>query len=368
MSRGEHASVVRKPEARFRAVPPVSTGSFDLPTRQSGPISSLSERALIARLHAHVPPSPDWVSLGIGDDAAVLVPERGCHDVVTTDALVEGVHFRRDWSSPQDIGHKALAVNVSDLAAMGATPRAVLLSLALPPDLPIDDFDGIVSGFLALAATMRLPLVGGNITRSPGPLMLDVTAMGVVRPRRVMKRSTARPGDRIFVTGALGAAAAGLAMLEANAPVSPEDGAQDECLLAYRRPTPRLRTGTVIANNRVATSCMDLSDGLADAVRQVTEASGCGADIDASAVPVHAGARAWAQAHAADPVTFAAAGGDDYELLFTVSPRRTRRFLKAMAQAGNIPATDIGVCTKGTDVVLVRDGVREPLAGGFSHF
>ncbi|MCR4375549.1 MAG: AIR synthase related protein, partial [Acidobacteria bacterium] len=99
-------------------------------------ISTLTERALIARIHARVPPAPDWVSLGIGDDAAVLVPERGCHDVVTTDALVEDVHFRRAWTTPRDLGHKALAVNVSDLAAMGAAPRGVLLSLALPPDLP----------------------------------------------------------------------------------------------------------------------------------------------------------------------------------------------------------------------------------------
>ncbi len=331
-------------------------------------ISTLTERALIARIHARVPPAPDWVSLGIGDDAAVLVTERGCDDVVTTDALVEDVHFRRAWTAPQDLGHKALAVNVSDLAAMGAEPRGVLLSLALPPDLPLAYFDGVIDGLLAYATALRMALVGGNITRSPGPLMLGVTAMGVVRPRRVMTRSGARPGDRIFVTGALGAAAAGLAMLEAQATPPPDDAASAECLLAYRHPAARLRLGAVVAHNRVATACMDLSDGLADAVRQVAEASACGAEIDAASVPVHAGARAWAASHGADPVTFAVAGGEDYELLFTVPPRRTRRFLAAIRQAGEVPVTDIGACTRGGDVVLLRDGVREPLTGGFTHF
>jgi thiamine-monophosphate kinase len=331
-------------------------------------IATLSERALIARIHARVPAAPAFVSIGMGDDAAMLAPERGCQDVVTTDALVEDVHFRRAWSSPQDIGHKALAVNVSDLAAMGATPRAVLLSLALPVDLTVADFDGLVDGFLALASSLRMPLVGGNITRSPGPLMVSVTAIGVVRPRRVMTRAGARPGDRLFVTGALGAAAAGLAMLEAGAVPSPDDRAAAECVRAYHHPNAQIRTGMVIAHNRVATACMDLSDGLADAVRQVAEASGCGADVTAAAIPVHPGARRWAEASGVDPVTFAVGGGEDYELLFAVHPRRTRRFLAAIRQAGNVPVTEIGICTKGTQVDLVRDDVRVPLSGGFAHF
>ncbi len=331
-------------------------------------ISTLTERALIARLHARVPPPPEWVSIGMGDDAAVLVPERGCHDVVTTDALVEDVHFRRAWSSPRDIGHKALAVNLSDLAAMGATPRAVLLSLALPPDLPLDDFDGLVDGFLTLATTSRMPLVGGNLTRSPGPLVLDVTAIGIARPRRVMTRAGARPGDRLYVTGALGAAAAGLAMLQADHAASPDDEAAAECLRAYRRPAARLRTGAIVARNRVATTCMDLSDGLANGVRQIAEAGGCGAKIDAASIPVHAGALAWSAVRGGDPLTLALSGGEDYELLFTVPPRRCRRFLAAIRQAGEVPVAEIGVCTQGPDVVLVRDGQRTALPVGFSHF
>jgi thiamine-monophosphate kinase len=241
-------------------------------------ISDLTERALIARLRARVPAPPDWVLTGIGDDAAVLAPARGMVEVLTTDSLVEGIHFRRAWSSARDIGHKALAVNLSDLAAMGATPRALLLSLALPPDYPLDDFDALLDGLLTLATSAKMPLVGGNITRSPGGLHVDVTAIGVVRPRRVMRRAGARPGDRLFVTGALGAAAVGLASLAAG---------RDECADAHRRPSPRLRTGIIVANTRTATACMDLSDGLADAVHQICEASTCGAEITAGLVPVH---------------------------------------------------------------------------------
>ena len=147
-------------------------------------ITELGERALIARLRARMPSPPDWVVTGIGDDAAVLQPERGMVDVVTTDAMVEDIHFRRAWSAPEDIGHKALAVNLSDLAAMGAAPRALLLSLALPETLPLDDFDRILDGFLALAAQARVPLVGGNITRSPGPVVINVTAIGVAREKQ----------------------------------------------------------------------------------------------------------------------------------------------------------------------------------------
>jgi len=310
-------------------------------------ISDLTERALIARLRARVPSPPDWVLTGIGDDAAVLAPARGMVDVVTTDALVEGVHFRREWSSANDIGHKALAVNLSDLAAMGATPRAILLSLTLPPDLSLEHFDALLDGVLALATVSKAPLVGGNIARSTGDLHVEITAIGAVRPRRVLRRSGARPGDRLFVTGRLGAAAVGLAALTAGLDITSD--ALASCVAAHRRPSPRLRTGIVVANNRSASACMDLSDGLADAIQQVCEASGCGADVDTSTVPVHEAAT----------LDQALTGGEDYELLFAVPRRRTRLFHAAIKQAGEVPVTEIGACTKGA----IPD-----LGQGFRHF
>src|SRR5437762_7808054 len=176
-------------------------------------ISEYSERELIARIEARLPPAPAWLLVGIGDDAAVVEPERNRAEVLTVDALVEGVHFDRAFVPPDAIGHRALAVNLSDLAAMGAAPRLALLSMALPPALAVDDFDAIAGGIAALAAQHRMHVVGGNLTRSPGPLVVDVTYSGTVTRRQALTRSGARPGDELYVSGTVGAAAAGLAAL-----------------------------------------------------------------------------------------------------------------------------------------------------------
>jgi thiamine-monophosphate kinase len=305
---------------------------------------------------------------GIGDDAAVLAPERGTVDVVTVDSQIEDIHFRRAWTVPRDIGHKAFHVCVSDLAAMGATPRAVLLSLALPPSLPLAEFDGILDGFLDAAAAVRTPLVGGNITRSPGPIVIDVTAIGAARPRRLLRRSGARAGDQLYVTGSVGGAAAGLGWLAAgHEPVTlDEDGRA--CLDRYARPEARLRCGWIIARTGAARACVDLSDGLADAARQIAEASGLGVVIEADRVPVHAGARAWAEATGRDPVVAAVAGGDDYELLFAVASRRTRMFEAAARRCRGLAVTHVGRLTADEGAWLDRHGRQEPLPQGFVHY
>ncbi len=319
-------------------------------------ISDLTERALIARLSTRVPSSAAHVLVGIGDDAAVTVPARGMVDVITTDVLVEDVHFRRAWSTAADIGAKAVAVNISDLASMGAMPRSLLVSLVLPPTLTLDDFDALIDAIAASARAAGAAVIGGNLSRSPGPLMVDVTAMGVARPRRLLRRSGARPGDALLVTGRLGAAAAGLAMLMTGD--APADETARECISAHVRPVARLRTGRVVAANRSASACMDVSDGLADALRQLCGASRCGADIHAARIPVHPGATP----------EQALGGGEDYELLFAVPRRRRRLFEAAIRQAGEAPITEIGTCTKGADVILVGEGSATPLPDGFSHF
>ena len=167
-------------------------------------ISDIGERALIERIRARVPPPPAWVPIGIGDDAAVIEPARGELEVVTTDCQVEDVHFRRAWMSMRDIGRKALAVNVSDLAAMGASPRVATLSLALPSSLPVADFDELLDGFMSLANEVKLTLVGGNLAGSPGPIVIDVTLIGSARRRRILTRSGGRAGHLLYVTGSLG--------------------------------------------------------------------------------------------------------------------------------------------------------------------
>jgi len=323
------------------------------------------EHDLIAAIRARLPENPAWLAIGIGDDAAVVEPPRGALEILTTDAIVEGIHFDRRFSSARDIGWKALAVNLSDIAAMGGTPRLALLSLGLPADFSKTDTDGLLDGFLALAAEARVTLAGGNITRSPGPLLVDVTAMGFARRRHILTRAGAKPGDDVFVTGDIGAATAGLSWLRAG---TTDDGTMNGCADRHRRPLPRVRIGTILGRNRAATACMDLSDGLADAARQVAAASGVGMRLDASALPISDAARNWFAHSGVDPVDAACAGGDDYELLFTVPRRRRGRLATVTRQSQGIPVTRIGVVTAEPDVLLVAGDHVRPLPEGFAHF
>ena len=336
------------------------------PATDAGTIAAIGERALIARIRARLAAPPDWLVVGPGDDAAVVKRERNAFDVITTDVLVEGVHFDRRFVPPQAIGHRALAVNLSDLAAMGAEPRLAVLSLVLPPALPLADFDGIMAGLLDLAARHKVVLAGGNIARSPGPLVLDLTAFGSVRPRRLLTRRGARPGDFVFVSGSLGAARAGLRMCQSTPDSSGTDSAS--VCSRYLWPEPRVRLGLLLGRQQAATACMDLSDGLSDGVQQIAEASQVGIEIDADALPIDADTRAWFQAHGEDPAIEAVAGGDDYELLFTVAPRRQGRLRAVQRGARGLALTRIGTVTREPGIVLRRDSTREPLPEGFHHF
>ena len=328
-------------------------------------VASVGERALIALVRDRVPPAPGWVAIGLGDDAAVVVPERNALEVVTTDALVEGVHFQRAFMPAAAIGRRALAVNLSDLAAMGAAPRAALLSLVLPPALPLLDFEAVIDGFMALASAHGVALIGGNITRSPGPLIVDVTAMGTARPRRVLSRSGARPGDEVWVSGDIGSAAAGLQSLSAGV----RDGARPTaCETAFLDPQPRVRLGTLLGRNRAASSCVDLSDGLADGLHQLAGASGVGLEVDGAAIPVTAEARDWFDACGLDAITAAVTGGDDYELLFTVRPKGRSRFEAVRRQARGVRLTKIGSVRREPGVTVTRGGIAEPVPSGYVHF
>lgn len=333
-------------------------------------VADFGERALIERIAARVPPAPGWVHIAIGDDAAVLEPERNALDVVTTDALIEGVHFDRAFVPARAIGYRALAANLSDLAAMGARPRAALLSLGLPGSLPVGDFDAILDGLLALASRWNVALVGGNIAASPGPLIVDITALGSARPRRIMRRSGARPGDVLYVSGEAGAAAAGLEWCHAHADEALKmrddnahiaSDAMHAAAARFLYPDPRVRLGFVLARTRAATACVDLSDGLADAVHQLAAASGVGAIVDGDAVPIAPAVAEWFRRSGRDALLAAMTGGDDYELLFTMPARRQRLFEAVTRQVGRVrgsggdagaepmpalPLTRVGVITR----------------------
>ena len=335
-------------------------------------VADCSERELIARIRTLLPAAPGWLLVGIGDDAAVVEPERNRVEVLTVDAVVEGIHFDRAFVPPDAIGHRALAVNLSDLAAMGAAPRLALLSMALPASLPLADFDAIAAGLAALAARHRLHVVGGNLTRSPGPLMIDVTVIGTVKRRQALTRTGARPGDDVYVSGTIGTAAAGLRLLQSSVrshhpSVGPTSATDDWRLTsAYLRPEPRLALGIHLARNKAASACMDLSDGLSDGLEQMAEASGVGMTIDAAALPIEPAARAWFDARGQDPVAEALAGGDDYELLIAVRPRTQRRLAEA-TRHGGVPLTRIGRCTAERGITL-RGAASAALPQGVQHF
>ena len=356
---------------------PNAAGVSPRAVKPSVTVADVTERNLIARIERRLPPRPPWVIVGIGDDAAVVEPERNRVEVLTVDALVEGVHFDRAFVPADAIGHRALAVNLSDLAAMGAAPRLALVSMALPAVLPLSDFDGIVDGIASLAARTRLTVVGGNLTRSTGPLVIDITAMGTVKRRQALTRGGARSGDELYVSGTIGSAMAGRLILTERQTTGDSRPTTDDARLAaddwrlvtaYLRPQPRLRLGMLLARNRAASACIDLSDGLSDAVYRVAESSGVGALIDADALPIDPRARALFDSRGLDPVDQAATAGDDYELLVAVRPR-VRSRLSAAMRHGDARLTRIGVCTADRAVVMRRGGAETVLPrGGYAHF
>jgi len=308
---------------------------------------------LIARIRARVAARGDVV-LGIGDDAALLQPPPGLQLVVTMDALHAGVHFPHG-TAPADIGWKALAVNLSDLAAMGARPAWCTLSLSLPEgDAGL--VDALLDGFLALAREHDVALVGGDTTR--GPLSLCVAAHGFVEPGRALRRDGARVGDEVWVTGTPGDAAGALAALQAGAAV-------DRALRArLDRPQPRVAAGRALSG--LATACIDVSDGLLADLGHVCTASRVGAVVELEALPA---SPALARFRPEMRWPWQACGGDDYELCFTAPPEHREAIARALAGAG-VPAARIGRIEDGQGVRALRpDGSAwTPAVPGYRHF
>lgn len=311
---------------------------------------------LIARHFTRATPG---AVLGVGDDCALLAPTPGMQLAVTSDMLLEGRHF-----SPQDgpagLGHKCLAVNLSDLAAMGATPRWATLSIALPA---ADEgwLAAFARGFFRIAEQYGIELVGGDTTR--GPLTFSVTAIGEVPPGQALRRDGARPGDEVWVSGTLGSAALALAYRQGRLFMEQIDAAK--VLPALYLPTPRVELG--VALRGVATSAIDISDGLLGDLGHILERSGVGAALEFAALPTHPVAQNYLhEAVARDCVL---AGGDDYELCFTAPAGSTDAVLAAAATAG-VAVTRIGRITAEPGLtVLDADGAPLTLDHtGYDHF
>ena len=268
--------------------------------------------------------------LGIGDDAATWTTPAGMVSVGTTDMLVEGIHFRLDWASPEDVGWKALAVNLSDLAAMGAAPGRALVSIGVDPGRR-ELVPGIARGLQAIAAQTGTAVVGGDTVRSPGPLVVNVALVGVAEPEHLLRRNAARPGDALAVTGRLGGAAAALAALLEGRPLD-DDNARS-LRDALHRPMPRLAAGRALADAGVRCA-IDISDGLASEAAHIAEASMVSVVVDLAAVPLaDAAVRTVGRDRAR---LLAATGGEDYELLFAVDPARLRELSRLLADDGGL--------------------------------
>lgn len=322
------------------------------------------EFELIARYFA---PIAGPGGLGLLDDAGLLRPGRGYEVVVTADALVAGVHFLPD-DPPGSIARKALAVNLSDLAAKGAMPDGFVLTLALPKGWTEAWLAAFSDGLAAMAGEARCPLIGGDTVSTPGPLTLSITAFGSVPAGRMLPRSGAKPGDLVLVSGTIGDGALGLKVHGPNAPDwVARLGEVERAFLAdrYLHPRPRLSLGQSLQGR--ASAAMDVSDGLVGDLAKLLKASGAGAEIDLDAVPLSPAARA---AVMADPALteLAWTGGDDYEILCTM-PEGEYSALTA-AEAPSVPLTAIGRITAEAGTVHYREKgrARAFARGSFSHF
>lgn len=320
------------------------------------------EFSLIERIRSLTEQSRDDVRFGIGDDAAVLAVPAGQELAVAIDTLVEGVHFPRGTSAV-DIGWKALAVNLSDLAAMGATPAWALLALTLPePDQAF--VEGLAEGFAQLAKPHRLALVGGDTTR--GPLSISVAVHGFIAPGKALMRSGAKVGDAVLVTGTLGDAAAGLyALAHPFAVEDQRSDARDLLVSRLNRPTPQLAAGSALRD--LAHACIDVSDGLIADLGHICTASGVGAEIDASLLPLSPSLIAIYDD--ASVQQFALTGGDDYELCFTVPMNRLADVQSDLSRLG-CGVTRIGRIVEGQGVSVrgVDGHWLETELAGWNHF
>ena len=324
----------------------------------------MGEFELLARVRERLGPPGPRIRTGSGDDAAVTVP--GGATATSVDALLEGVHFRREHSSLAQIGHRALATALSDLAAMGAEPGEAYVVLGVPADLDEDGCIELLDGILALAGATGTSLAGGDVTRAPA-LTLAVTVVGhAPAPEDLVTRAGARPGDALVLTGEIGAAAAGLALLEqpgAAAGLSPSTA--ERLRLRQLEPQPRLEAGRALARAG-ASAMIDLSDGLGGDAEQLATASGVGLRIDAAALPVADGVAELAAATGRDATELAAGGGEDYELLATVPPERLEGAGAAVGETG-LKLTPIGeaVAGDGVEIRLPGGGLLSP--SGFDH-
>lgn len=328
-------------------------------------IAPLREDDIVAALRAIVEArTPTKIRLGIGDDAAVWQPSRSHQSVITTDVLIEDVHFTLATMTMREIGWRAMAANASDIAAMGARGVLATVALGLPPSISMDALLELYRGLEACARRCGIAIVGGDLSRSP-VLSLAIAAVGEVRPSNLKTRSGGRAGDVLAVTGPLGASRAGLDLLSGR--IALPDEVREQALRAHRTPDARMEEGRWLAASTHVHAMMDCSDGLSTDSARLAAASGLGACIEA--VPVAAAARAAAEHLALDPDDYALAGGEDFELIVAIAPRAYPHLAKRFQARFGRALHAVGQLRADAGLVVRKNGREEPLARtGWDHF
>jgi thiamine-monophosphate kinase len=326
----------------------------------------MGEFELLAKLRERLPPNGPRVEVGSGDDAAITVP--GGATATSVDAIVEGVHFRREEAGLETVGRKALSTALSDLAAMGAGPGEAYVVLGAPADLPEEDFDALLDGLLGVASATGATLAGGDLTRAP-VLALAVTVVGhAAKSENLVTRGGARPGDLLVVTGEIGGAAAGRLLLDDVTLASAVSETTAEALRARQLdPTPRLRAGRALAAAE-ARAMIDLSDGLAGDAGHLARASAVSLRIDAGGLPIAKGVAEIAAAVGQDPLQLAVSGGEDYELLAALPPENLEAASHPLGEAAETALNPIGevAAGEGVEIRLPGGGLLE--VRGHDHF
>ena len=327
-------------------------------------ISSVGEFGLIEQIRRTAARDAKRVRIGIGDDAAALMLSPASALLATTDMLLEGVHFDLATTDLFSLGWKSAAVNLSDIAAMGGTPRFCLTALGIPSPLTVEDIRVFYQGVNACLKKFGAVLVGGDTCRSRTGLVISVSMLGEMEKKRVITRSGARPGDLIFVTGTLGDSAAGLEVLQRKAGGRGQGTEVRKLIEKHLRPVPLIVEGRKIAASGIASAMIDVSDGLSSDLGHICEESGVGAEIVAANIPLGAGVMSLKTLER-PALAYALSGGEDYELLFTVPPDKLRKF-----RSLRLGASEIGVITRGRSMSIVGGDGRKALlpASGYDHF
>ncbi|ABO51393.1 thiamine-phosphate kinase [Desulforamulus reducens MI-1] len=331
-------------------------------------LAKLGEFGLIDLLNKNMLYDPEKVIAGIGDDAAVLKPPGTKWQLLTTDMMMENIHFRLDWSQYYQVGYKALAVNISDVAAMGGYPSHAVVSVGIPEETRVEDIEELYRGLKEMACRFKVNLVGGDTVKSPGPLVINIALMGEVEEGRAVFRSGAKPGDLIYTTGFLGTSAAGLYILSHNGDYPVE--LKEKVIRSHLLPEPRVAAARILSELEGVTALDDNSDGLAAELREICRASSAGCLIREKSLPVLPEVEQLACLTGRNTLDWIMDGGEDYELLFTLRPERQEYIENALGKEG-ILYKAIGIITHSSEGMVLEkeDGAKETiLLQGYSHF